>query len=695
MSHDILAPFFTSLQNLPSVNLRRAQLIKKLLGLTETGVEVRILDFLFFFPESSVDRRLSPALNQLCTGKMVTVQVTIGDHVPPRIKRQPYRVHCHDNVGCVDLIFFGVSRTYLKRLLPSGETRFISGRVAEFNGSFQISHPDYIVESLTDLPLVEPVYPLTAGLKNPTLIGLYKEALACLPTLPEWQDKELLRKKNWPDINLALQIIHRPETPEDILPSSAARQRLAYDEFLANQLTHIRMNHRTGRSFKITGQITEAIYASLPFPLTGSQKRAINEIKADLTASSRMVRLLQGDVGSGKTIVAFLAMAMVVEADCQAAMMVPTDLLAQQHFRTLAPFCKQNGINCALLTGRQKHGERKQILKELASGTIHIIIGTHALFQEDVSFSDLGLAVVDEEHRFGVHQRSALREKGQYAADLLIMTATPIPRTLMLSHFSYMKSSRLTEKPAGHKPVDTRIIPLEQIDKVILRLRHAIERGMKAYWVCPLVKESVKSDITSTETRYKSLRSSLGSCVGFAHGRMSGKEKVMNDFIKGALSVLVTTTIIEVGIDVPEATIIVIEHAERFGLAQLHQLRGRVGRSDAQSTCLLLYKIPIDEIPARRLRILRESNDGFYIAEEDLRLRGAGDLLGIRQSGTSGFRLVCPDTHGELQQLADGDARKQIDLDPDFSGSRGQRLRLLFRLFEREGSVRIKTTKRT
>lgn len=697
MRPDLLNPLFASVRGLNAVGPKRAKLIGKLTDTPAATGEARLIDLLWHLPATAIDRRKRPPLNQIRVGDIVTVKVTVGDHVPARTPGRPYRVRCYDDDGLLDIVFFNAQQAYLEKLLPPGEVRYVSGLVGEFNGRWQIVHPDHVVDEahLASLPLIEPVYPLTAGLTRAVMAKAQQDALSRLPAMPEWLDADLLRQKSWPDIAGALQAIHQPQRPDDILPSAPAYQRLAYDELLAGQLAlglvRAQMKRHAGRSLRGTGEVTARIRDALPFSLTASQQQAVAEIAADLAAPERMVRLVQGDVGSGKTVVALLAMAIVVEAGKQAALMAPTEVLARQHFKTIAPLCDAAGLSCVLLTGREKGRARAEILAGLADGSTNIVIGTHALFQDDVTFHDLALAVVDEQHRFGVHQRLALTEKSDHGVDLLVMTATPIPRTLVLSYFGDMDSSRLTEKPAGRQPIETRAMPLERIDEIVAHLQRAIGQGARAYWICPLVEESEQLDITPAETRFKTLQSAFGARVGLVHGRMSGKEKdaAMADFASGATSLLVATTVVEVGVDVPEATIIVIEHAERFGLAQLHQLRGRVGRGAAKSSCLLLYKAPLGETAKARLTILRETDDGFRIAEEDLRLRGEGEILGTRQSGSPGFHIARLEVHGDLLQTARKDAQLQLTRDPRLLSERGQALRVLLYLFERDEAIRL------
>ncbi|TMJ47580.1 MAG: ATP-dependent DNA helicase RecG, partial [Alphaproteobacteria bacterium] len=536
--------------------------------------------------------------------------------------------------------------------------------------------------------------PLTEGLAHGQVYRAVEAALAKLPPLPEWQDEAWLARQRWPSFADALQKLHRPAEPTDVVPETPHWSRLAFDELLAGQLalalTRAHMRRQPGRARASPGRLRQKIAQALPYALTPSQRRAIEEIAADLEKPQRMLRLLQGDVGSGKTVVALLAAAHVIEAGGQAALMAPTEILARQHLHTIAPLAEAAGIRVAILTGRERGRERAQVLDGLAAGDLDLLVGTHALFQEEVAFRDLALAVVDEQQRFGVHQRLALTKKGE-AVDVLVLTATPIPRTLVLTYFGDMDVSQLREKPAGRQPIDTRTIPLGRLNDVIAAVGRALERGERVYWVCPLVEQSEAVDLAAAEQRFRELKQRFGDVADLVHGRLKGAEKdaAMARFAAGQARLLVATTVIEVGVDVPEATVMVIEHAERFGLAQLHQLRGRIGRGRERSTCLLLYKAPLGETAKARLAILRETEDGFRIAEEDLRLRGEGDVLGIRQSGMPGFRVARLEVHGALLEPARKDAMLMLSRDPNLETPRGEALRHLLYLFERDEAIRL------
>ena len=692
MRPSILFPLFAETRTLPGVGPKIAKLIERAAG-------TRLIDLIFDLPCGVIDRSYRPKLINAEERRIVTVEVNVLDHLPSRDHKQPYKVRCTDDTAAIELVFFHAREDYLNKLLPVGTKRLISGRIERFNGRLQMPHPDYVLplEEADQLQANEPVYRLTEGLQSKSLSKAVRAALEKVPDMPDWLDPAYARQRSWTSFHETMLTAHSPTGAKDLEPTSPARMRLAYDELLANQLALVliraQMRAAKGRSIKGDGRLRAKTIAALPFQLTDTQKQAFAEIENDMAGDLRMLRLLQGDVGAGKTIVAMLALLNSVEAGSQGALMAPTEILARQHMSALEPLANTAGVRMALLTGRER-ANREAVLRDLAEGKIDILVGTHAIFQEDVAFRDLGLAVIDEQHRFGVHQRMTLQGKGHKPVDVLVMTATPIPRTLSLTAYGDMDVSRLTGRPPGRKPVETRVLSAERIDEVVEHLRKAIAKGARAYWVCTLVEESEFIDLTAARDRAAMLRGALGETVGLVHGKMKGPERdtAMAKFKAGETKVLVATTVIEVGVDVPEAAIIVVEHAERFGLAQLHQLRGRVGRGEAKSSCLLIYSPPLGETAKARLKTLRETDDGFIIAEEDLRLRGAGEMLGTRQSGLPEFRMADLAVHGELLSVARDDAKMILAKDPELKSPRGEALRVLLYLFERDEAVRYLRT---
>ena len=684
---EILWPLFDEIASLPGVCPKTAELLARL----DCAHPV---DLLFLAPQGLIDRRLRPSLSGVADGEVATVEVEIGVHHPPRSRGKPYRIAARDAETEFMLVWFHPRDDWLRYAAPIGARRIVSGKVEIFDGVRQMTHPDHLMTAAeaAALPPFEPVYPLTQGLGQRAVARAAQAALERAPVLPEWLDPAFKAARGWPDWRDAVRALHAPDGAAALAPEAPARARLAYDELLSHQLTlalaRAKVKRGKGRPSVGDGALRARALAALPFAPTGAQSRAVAEIAADLASPLRMHRLLQGDVGSGKTLVALMAMLTAVEAGGQAAMMAPTEILARQHFDGLAPLARAAGARLALLTGRDKGAARAEKLALLAAGDIDIAVGTHALFQQDVAFHDLRLAVVDEQHRFGVRQRMELGAKGQ-AADLLLITATPIPRTLALAAYGDMDVSVLDEKPPGRQPVETRLISMARLAEVAARLKAAVAGGAQAYWVCPLVEESDLSELTAAQDRFDALRETFGDAVRLVHGQMPPAEKdaAMADFISGRARVLVATTVIEVGVNVPNATIMVIERAESFGLAQLHQLRGRVGRGAGASTCLLLYG-PLGETARARLQALRDTEDGFRIAEEDLRLRGPGDVLGPQQSGLPRFRLADIEAQADLMRIAQDDARLALTRDPDLETPRGAALRTLLWLHARDAAIR-------
>jgi len=693
MRPEILFPLFQSVTALKGVGDRVAVTLERLAG-------DRVVDLIWHAPTSAIDRRPKPDIQSTIPGQVATVQVEVVTHYPSPRKNSPYRILVQDQSDEMTLVFFNARADYLKRVLPVGEQRLISGQVEEFNDQRQMVHPDHILKlsEKDQLPAFEPIYPLTYGMTSKRLRTIIGEALKLVPNVDEWMDPHLKDAQAFPNWKKAILSLHTPMQEGEFSETTEERRRLAYDELFANQLAlalvRSKMRKRAGRQLIAKGDLAGRVGAGLPFAPTSAQDRAVADIIADMESDGAMLRLLQGDVGSGKTYVALMAMLHAVEAGAQAAMLAPTEILARQHGANLEEMLKESGVRLAVLTGRDKGKKRQAILDQVENGEIDILVGTHALIQGDVQFKDLGVTVIDEQHRFGVHQRLMLAAKGGGRLDVLVMTATPIPRTLTLAVYGEMDVSKLDEKPPGRQPIDTRVMPVERVSEVVAALQRAVSSGQRAYWVCPLVEESENSELAAAEERHAALKQVFGDRVGLVHGRMKAQEKdeVMRRFKAGELDILVATTVIEVGVDVPEATIMVIEQAERFGLAQLHQLRGRVGRGSGKSVCLLLRSNQLGETAAARLKIMRESEDGFRIAEEDLRLRGGGELLGTKQSGTPAFRIADVAAHGDLLPAAQADARMLVEKDADLVSPRGQAARVLLYLFERDAAVRLLTS---
>ncbi len=683
-----LDPLFRAISTLPGVGPKTTPLFEKLV---RGG---KVVDVLHHKPIDFIDRRFSPKLKDAPNGKIATIEVRVEKHSPAPRRGLPTRVTATDGTGTIDIIFFNANKDWAMKQLPIGEVRIISGKVEHYQGKMQMVHPDMIglPEERAAIETIEPVYALTAGVTNKTVKKAMQGALGTIPKLPEWLDDAHKKKRSWPDWHKAITILHDPSDETYLSPTHPARERLAYDELLANQLSLalVRLHQRqlNGRAWKSEGALRQKILSTLPFDLTGAQQRTLDEIDTDMQAPLKMLRLVQGDVGSGKTIVAACAMMNVIECGAQAAIMAPTEILARQHKKSFSEWLNAAGISYVTLTGRNKGKEREAILDDIKSGEAQVVIGTHALFQDSIEFKDLGLAVIDEQHRFGVHQRLALSQKSK-GTDVLVMTATPIPRTLTLTAYGDMEVSKIDEKPAGRKPIDTRLLPKEKVETMIDAIARQIQKGAQAYWVCPLVEDSEILDLQAAEARYDILRERFGAQVGLVHGKMKAQEKdeIMESFARGDIKILVATTVIEVGVNVPNASIMVIEQAERFGLAQLHQLRGRVGRGSTKSFCFLVYAAGLGQTAKERLRTMRETEDGFIIAEKDLELRGGGEILGTRQSGMPVFKLADLTAHGDLLVTARDDTKLIIAKDENLKSTRGIALKTLLYLFEQDQAI--------
>ena len=680
MEADSLAPLFQPLTALRGVGPAVAGLIARAAG------GDRVIDLLFHMPESYLDRSARPTIRAAVPGTVATLAVEVVRHERPANSRQPWRIIVKDDTGTAELVFFKFTR---EAQTPIGTKLLVSGKIDLFNGRVTIPHPEHLVpaDQGDRIPAIEPVWPLTAGLWPRQVAAGLAQVLDFVPDFPEWHDAALLKREKWPPFGEAIQAV---QAPKDGAPDRRNRARLAYDELLAGQvatgLIRGRVRARAGQPLMGDSHLRDVALKRFGFPLTASQTKALHEIDADLASPRRMLRLLQGDVGSGKTLVALLAMLRAVEAHKQAAIMAPTEVLAKQHHRTLSRLCP---VPVALLTGSVKGKDRARLLRGLKDGSIPIVVGTHALFQDAVEYRNLALAVIDEQHRFGVNQRLTLGAKGEHT-DVLVMTATPIPRTLLLTQWGEMDVSRLTEKPAGRLPIRTTLHGLSSMPTVLEAIKRKLDEGAQVYWVCPLVAENETIDLAAAEARFAGLRLLFGDRAGLAHGQQTPdvRDKALADFAAGTTRLLVATTVVEVGVDVPEATIMVIEHAERFGLAQLHQLRGRVGRGTAASFCLLLHEDHVNEIARRRLTLLRDTEDGFVIADEDYRLRGGGDALGTRQAGLPGWKLADPVEHEPLLHMANRDAAVLLSRDPKLESPRGRAVRILLRLFERSAAMR-------
>ncbi len=690
---------FASTNSLAGVGAKLASVLEKRAG-------QHVIDVLRHLPIGLIDRSQRPSLANVDDGAIATFDLLVIKHDrPPRGIRRPYRVFCENETGALELVFFHAHDDYVAKQLPIGERRLISGRVELFQGRVQMAHPDHILppSQASKMPVFEPIYPLTAGLTPKILRRTITDALTRIPDLPEWIPPTIVQQHGWPNFATAMRAVHAPQNEADLLPTSPVRARLAFDELLANQLAMRMVRHSAaeatpGRAYCGDGHINRKLRASLPYEMTGAQNRAIDEITSDQAKPKRMLRMLQGDVGSGKTLVALCAMLNAMEAGAQAALLAPTEVLARQHHASIQAMLAPLDIEIGLLLGQGRGTanaktrtatvpvlSRKDTLEKLADSSLSLVVGTHALLSETVAFHDLGLAVVDEQHRFGVRQRILLGEKGAHV-DVMVMTATPIPRSLAMTAYGDLDHSRLDEKPLGRLPIDTRVLPSDRLGDVIASLGRALDEGKRAYWICPLVEESDKLDIAAAEDRFATLARALPAItVALAHGKMKAgdRDSAMQAFRDGTVQLLVATTVVEVGVDVPEASIIIIEHAERFGLAQLHQLRGRVGRSNQQSSCLLVYHGALSETAAKRLGVMRDTNDGFVIAEEDLELRGPGEFLGQRQSGMPEFVLADLAAHRDLLSLARSEAGRILEQNDQ------KHMNLLLSLFERDSAVKF------
>ncbi|MDB9760859.1 ATP-dependent DNA helicase RecG [Pelagibacteraceae bacterium] len=621
----------------------------------------KVNDLLWNLPYSYTDRSETVTLNKLEVGKIFTVKVKILKYNFPRIRNLPSRVFCKDEFGEIDLIFFNSREGYIRKILPLNDWVAVSGKVNFFRKKYQITNPTYVekIEQIELIKKIIPKYSLTEGLSEKIYSKIIEKVFARIPVVEEWHDAEFVKKMNFLSWKDSIIKLHKSKIQKDL--NSNYLRRLAYDEIFANLLFHS-TNRNKVKKIKKNKKFFEkknstSFISILPYTLTNGQKKIINEIELDLISSQRMFRILQGDVGSGKTIVAIIAVLDTIEAGYQCGLMAPTGILAEQHFVLFKNLIKKTNlkINFSLLTGKTDPKERKKILIDLKNNKIDFLIGTHALFQKKINFKKLGLIVIDEQHKFGVQQRMNFAKKGGSNCDVLLMSATPIPRTMMMSIYGDMDSSKLIEKPFHRKKIITLSKPEKKIDDLWPFINRKIAEKEQIFWVCPLIEDSNKLDFSSTAKLFKLLSEKFDKKVGIIHGSLSQdeKEKVLQEFLKNNISILVSTTVIEVGIDFPNATVIVVENANKFGLAQLHQLRGRIGRGEKPGTCILMFKNQLSQNAKKRIQILKSSDDGFYIAEEDMKLRGYGDVIGFKQSGIKLFKIADPIHHEELFKLAE------------------------------------------
>ena len=661
--------------------------------INKLGINLNI-HFLWHFPYKIIEKKYYENIHDAPLNQFVTLKIEVIKHYPSKFRRQPYRVSCLANETAIDIVYFNARHPVIRSILPHKSFKMISGKLEFFKNKFQITHPSNI-ENVTDIQLLrekEPVYSLTAGLNMKTFIKLSNQVLDSIPNLKEWIEERLLLKYNFISWKEAIEKLHNPEIEDTYSEKNIFRRRLAFDELLAHQLAIciIRTidNKKISVVFKNNNKLKNDLIKNLEFKLTNSQINVVDEIQKDLVSNKQMIRLLQGDVGSGKTIVALISMLTVIESGYQVTLMAPTSILAYQHYENISKLILNLPIEIDILTGKDKGKKRIEKLDRIKDGKTQIIIGTHALIQEGVNFKKLGLSVIDEQHRFGVYQRMAFNYKG-FRPSILVMSATPIPRTLTLAAYGDMDESRLIEKPIGRKPIKTTSLTLKKEKNLIERIKKKINNSNdKFFWVCPLIEESQELDLKAATDRYIALNKIFKNKVMLIHGQLSEKDKelTMEKFKNEDYRILVATTVIEVGIDIKSATTIIIEHAERFGLAQLHQLRGRVGRNDEESYCILLHKENINDTAKKRLDIMTNTNDGFLIAEEDLKIRGPGEVLGKRQSGLPSFNIADLSYDGDLLEEAKLYAENIISYDPQLNQNKN--LKDLLYIHERDTAIK-------
>jgi len=623
-----------------------------------------IFDLLWKLPKSYTDRSHSVKIQNLKIGENQTITIIPQKYSFPRIRNLPNKVTCSDETGEIDCIFFNSYEGYVRKILPLGKEITVSGKIGFFRKKYQLTNPKYISEDSLLIKQKHNTYSLTEGISEKIYNKIINQIITNLPLLHEWHSKNILNKFGNVKWNEAIIELHKPENIGKYKKNFY--QRLAFDEIFSTFLVNseirkkIKKIKKEGKSIDYTKQ--NNIIKNLKFSLTNDQKKTLEEINLDLSSTNKMFRLLQGDVGSGKTIVSLLAAYNTVNSGFQVAVMAPTEILARQHYNFTRKIFS-NQMNIELISGKSEYKTKKEILKKLAKNEINIIFGTHAIFQKKVSFKNLGLIIIDEQHKFGVNQRKLLSDKGGKNCDVLLMTATPIPRTLTMTLYGDMDLSIIKEKPKSRKPIKTYSKLESKIEDVIKFIKKEIKLGNQIFWVCPLIEESKKLDHSSAVKKFEYLKKIFPNQVSLLHGKtdLEDKEIILDKFLKKEFQILVSTTIIEVGIDFPNANVIIIENANKFGLSQLHQLRGRVGRGDKDSTCILMFKSNLSENAKKRINILKESNDGFYISEEDMKIRGFGDILGFKQSGIKNFKLADPVQNSDLFLLAEKEI-KRIEL---------------------------------
>ena len=694
---DNIFSLFASLNNLNGVGEKKLKLLEKKIG-------PYLINLLFYLPLGSIDRFKNTSLKTIQHNEIITCELEVLEvNIPPYNYRKKVNVSKIITFGLnnesnvrLDIIYFGQNTQYLKNIYQVGKKIIVSGKFESFNGLGQIVHPDYVfpIKDKYKIPKIENIYSLFEGVNQKFISKILKESLKKIPEIPEWLSQRTLKDYQFVDWKTSINKLHSPDDISNNQLDSIFRKRLALDELIANQLSMLMLKNKISKvkikSSEINSKLVMDFYKIIPFQLTQNQEKVINEIKEDIITNSTMVRMLQGDVGSGKTIVALISMLHAISDGSQAVLLVPTEILAIQHYNSIKNLTKTMNLEINLLLGESRQvGSKKnrlETIEKIKSGVSQIIIGTHALFSKKIEYRNLSLAVIDEQHRFGVKQRLEITEKGQNV-DVLVMTATPIPRSLALTAYGDMNISSIKEKPIGRIPIKTYVMPHSKLEDVLLSIRRAISKGDLVYWVCPLIEESEGLDLVAVNERYEFLKNYFGNLqISLVHGKQNQdeREKSIEEFKIGKSKILVATTVIEVGVDIPDATIMVIECAERFGLAQIHQLRGRVGRSSKQSSCILLYKSQLTPVAHSRLKILKETDDGFEIAENDLILRGPGEILGSKQSGNIDFKFVDLHIHGDLISLARKEAEYLLETDTEF-----KKINVLLSIFENNESIKL------